>query len=94
MKVYILKHPVSGFSGQLSGVTFDKGIGSTSSERDAQFCIQKKGCKDVSADYEAQVDKGKNLVTNYVPKKKGKGKGKGKEAPKDEKAESAEPEKK
>jgi len=95
MKVYILKHPDSKYSGNVLGVSFDNGIGSTCSQTDAQFCVQKKGCKDVTDDYEAKVDEKKALVTNYVPKKKkGKGKGKEKEAPEDEKTEPAEPEKK
>lgn len=75
MKVYILKHPKSDFSEHLYGITFDKGIGSTCSQRDAHFCVQ-KGCKDVTDDYEAQVNEKTGVIENYVLKKK-----KGKKAP-------------
>lgn len=92
MKIFILKHPDSKFTGNVLGVSFDKGIGSTCSERDAQFCVQKKGCKDVTDDYEAKVDEKKALVTNYVLKKKGK-KGKADKADNEEKEAPANKEK-
>jgi len=73
MNIFILKHPSSEFSGNVYGVSFDKGIGSTSSRRDAEFCIQKKGCEDVTDKYEkVQLDKDNPAAINYVLKKKDK----------------------
>ena len=75
MNIFILKHPSSEFSGNVYGVSFDKGIGSTSSRRDAEFCIQKKGCEDVTDKYEkVQLDKDNPAAINYVPIKKEKAK--------------------
>lgn len=73
MSIFILKHPNSKFSGSVYGVSFDNGVGSTSSQRDAEFCIQKYGCEDVTAKYERkQVDKDNPAAVNYVLKSKKK----------------------
>lgn len=73
MNIFILKHPNSKFSGNIYGVNFDNGIGSTSSQRDAEFCIQKKGCEDITSKYDLKQTDPKNpAAVNYIPKGKKK----------------------
>jgi len=91
MSIFILKHPSKDFSGNVYGVSFDNGVGSTSSQRDANFCIQKHGCEDVTAKYEKkQVDKDNPAAVNYVLKSKKKDKKKDKEKEEDQEEAPAE----
>jgi len=49
--IYILKHKEKGFTGMCGHVWFENGRGSTSDKSDADFCVKKLGCEDITKEW-------------------------------------------
>lgn len=57
-RVYLLRHPDSGFSGSSGAIDFSQGRGSTSSLADRDLAVDVLGCVDISDEIEAPTASG------------------------------------
>jgi len=55
--IYILKHKDKGYTGMCGHVWFESGRGSTSDKSDADFCVKKLGCEDITEEHWAKKAK-------------------------------------